>query len=59
LFVNGFKLTRFTANSGSFHYIMSPSFGTLKVGANKLEIYGILNTGTKTPVLSATVYYQP
>ena len=59
LFVNGFKLTRFTSNSGAFHYIMSPSFGTLKQGANKLEIYGVLNNGLKTPVLRATVHYQP
>ena len=59
VFVNGFKLTRFKPNSGSFHYIMSPSFNTLKSGDNKVTVYGVYADGSKTDVLNLNVVYRP
>ncbi|MGC6434065.1 MAG: hypothetical protein ACON4M_07710 [Crocinitomicaceae bacterium] len=59
VYVNDFKLTRFTPNSGSFHYIMSPSFNTLKPGDNKVKIYGKYQDGSKTTVLNLNIVYQP
>ena len=58
VFVNGFRLTRFKANSGSFHYIMSPSFNTLRAGDNKITVYGVYADGSKTDVLNINVVYR-
>ena len=59
VFVNGFKLTRFKPNSGSFHYIMSPSFNTLKPGDNPVTAYGVYADGSKTDVLKLNIVYRP
>lgn len=59
VYVNGFKLTRFTPKSGSFHYIMSPSFNTLKVGDNIVKVYGKYADGTKTTELNFNIIYKP
>jgi len=59
VYVNDFKLTRFKANSGSFHYIMSPSFNTLNVGDNKVKIYGKYADGSRTTELNLNIIYQP
>ena len=59
VFVNGFKLTRFKPNSGSFHYIMSPSFNTLKPGDNSVTAYGVYADGSKTDVLKLNIVYRP
>lgn len=59
VYVNDFKLTRFTPNSGSFHYIMSPSFNTLKPGDNLVKVYGKYADGSKTQTLNLNIIYKP
>ena len=59
VYVNDFKLTRFTPNSGSFHYIMSPSFNTLKSGDNNVKIYGKYADGSKTQTINVNIIYTP
>lgn len=59
VYVNNFKLTRFKPNSGSFHYIMSPSFNTLSVGDNKVSVYGVYADGSKTAVMNLNIVYRP
>jgi len=59
VYVNGFKLTRFTPKSGSFHYIMSPSFNTLKVGDNVVTVYGKYADGSRTSELKLNIIYKP
>jgi hypothetical protein len=38
--VNGYKLQQYVPYSGTFTYILSEGFGTLKPGENKIVVYG-------------------
>lgn len=45
--VNGYKLQEYTPYSGSFTYILSSGFGTLKEGENSLTVYGFDKDGRR------------
>jgi uncharacterized protein YfaP (DUF2135 family) len=57
--VNGYKLQQYTPNSGSFSYILSEGFNTLKVGENKITAYGFDEQGRRGKPMTITIIYQP
>lgn len=57
--VNGYKLQMFEAGSGSFTYILSPGFNTLKVGRNEVVVYGFDANGRRGMPATFIVEYQP
>lgn len=57
--VNGYKLQRFEPGSGSFTYILSPGFNTLKVGRNEVVVYGFDENGRRGMPATFVIEYQP
>ncbi len=57
--VNGYKLQQYTPNSGSFSYILSEGFNTLKVGENKISAYGFDEQGRRGKPMTITIIYKP
>jgi hypothetical protein len=53
--VNGYKLEQYTPYSGSFVYILSDGFGTLKPGENKITVSGFDKDGKKSVPVTFTV----
>lgn len=55
IYVNGFALSKYVMNSGSWTYYAKTAIGNLKDGENSYEVYGVDIDGKKTPVTSFTI----
>jgi hypothetical protein len=57
--VNGYKLSQYEPYSGTFSYILSPGFSTLKAGENVVTAYGFDDENNRGKPMKITINYQP
>lgn len=58
VFVNGFELTLYEANSGNFRYILSPGFENVEAGENLIQVFGVDASGNRSLVKEFIIDYQ-
>lgn len=59
VWVDDFKLSRYSSGDATWTYNVRTSYGNLQTGLNTYQVYGVTEDGKKSPVLTVKFNYDP
>lgn len=59
VWVDDFKLNRYAPGDASWTYNVRTTYGNLKPGLNSYQVYGVTESGKKSPVTTVKFYFEP
>lgn len=59
VWVDDFKLSRYSAGDATWTYNVRTTYGNLQTGLNSYQVYGVTEDGKKSPVLTVKFNYDP